>query len=235
MYILGQNPILIIAAVLPAIILAVRVYQVDRLEKEPTGFLVGLLFLGIFSTGCALVTEILGDKLLNIWFSDTSVPYRILEYFVVVACSEEGFKYLLLNKRTWKSPNFNCQFDGVVYAVFVSLGFALWENISYVVSYGFETALIRAVTAVPGHACFGVFMGICYGIAKKYSNIGNEKKSKLWRILGFVVPVIMHGSYDYIATIDNVHYAWIFVVFVIAMFAIAFYLVKRMSKEDTYI
>lgn len=235
MYILGQNPILIIAAVLPAIILACRVYQVDRLEKEPTGFLVGLLFLGIFSTGCALVTEILGDKLLNIWFSDTSVPYRILEYFIVVACSEEGFKYLLLNKRTWKSPNFNCQFDGVVYAVFVSLGFALWENISYVVSYGFETALIRAVTAVPGHACFGVFMGICYGIAKKYSNIGNEKKSKLWRILGFVVPVIMHGAYDYIATIENTNYAWIFVVFVVAMFAIAFYLVKRMSKEDTYI
>ena len=66
-------------------------------------------------------------------------------YFVVVAISEEGFKYVLLKKRTWKSREFNCEFDGVVYAVFVSLGFALWENIFYVLSYGFATAVARLV------------------------------------------------------------------------------------------
>ncbi len=79
-----------------------------------------------------------------------STAYNVLLYFVVVALSEEGFKYLLLKKRTWYSSEFNCQFDGVVYAVFVALGFALWENISYVLMYGLGTAAIRAVTAVPG-------------------------------------------------------------------------------------
>ena len=48
---------------------------------------------------------------------------------------------------------------GKVYAVFVSLGFALWENISYVLHFGFQTAIVRSLTAIPGHACFGVFMG----------------------------------------------------------------------------
>lgn len=96
---------------------------------------------------------------MGILLPQSSTAYNVLLYFVVVALSEEGFKYLLLKKRTWYSSEFNCQFDGVVYAVFVALGFALWENISYVLMYGLGTAAVRAVTAVPGHACFGVFMG----------------------------------------------------------------------------
>ena len=97
-------------------------------------------------------------------------------YFGVVAFSEEGAKYFLLKRRTWNSAAFNCQFDGVVYAVFVSLGFALWENISYVLMYGLSTALVRAVTAVPGHACFGVFMGVWYGLAKRLH--GRERTAR---------------------------------------------------------
>ena len=86
--------------------------------------------------------------------------YQIILYFVIVAIAEESSKYFFLKKRTWNNPEFNCQYDGVVYAVFVSLGFALWENINYVLSYGFSTAIVRAITAIPGHACFGVFMGV---------------------------------------------------------------------------
>lgn len=94
--------------------------------------------------------------------------------FVIVAIAEESSKYFFLKKRTWNNPEFNCQYDGVVYAVFVSLGFALWENINYVLSYGFSTAIVRAITAIPGHACFGVFMGVFYGLARKQYNRGKS-------------------------------------------------------------
>ena len=150
--------ILVAAAVIPAVYLMVRVYRADRLEKEPAGLLIGLLILGVISTTLAGITEELGDAFLEEIFPQGGLLYDALLYFIVVALSEEGFKYLLLKIRTWKSPHFNCQFDGVVYAVFVSLGFALWENIAYVLRYGFGTAVARAVTAVRGHACFGVFM-----------------------------------------------------------------------------
>ena len=142
-----MDPVLIAAAVIPAVILLLQVYRADRLEKEPTGLLISLLVFGVIATALAIVTETIGENILLSFFDETDLGYLILSNFIVVALSEEGFKLLLLRWRTWRSPNFNCQFDGVVYAVFVSLGFALWENIGYVAMYGFGTALVRAVTA----------------------------------------------------------------------------------------
>ena len=156
MFLFYVNPILIAAAVIPAIVLLRFVYKEDRLDKESPGLLLSLVIFGILSTFAAIVTEQIGEAILGILLPQSSTAYNVLLYFVVVALSEEGFKYLLLKKRTWYSSEFNCQFDGVVYAVFVALGFALWENISYVLMYGLGTAAVRAVTAVPGHACFGV-------------------------------------------------------------------------------
>ncbi|MFR7744179.1 MAG: PrsW family intramembrane metalloprotease [Acutalibacteraceae bacterium] len=144
------NPILIAAAVIPAVFLLVHVYRADKLEKEPAPLLISLVLYGIAATFIALLLERFGGWLLGRYFPENSTPYNVLMYFGVVAFSEEGAKYFLLKRRTWNSAAFNCQFDGVVYAVFVSLGFALWENISYVLMYGLSTALVRAVTAVTG-------------------------------------------------------------------------------------
>ena len=232
---LYMNPILIAAAVIPAIVLLVQVYRADRLEPEPPVLLLSLVLYGIFATGLAMLTEELGSALLDRSFPRSSTAYNVLMYFVVVAFSEEGFKYLLLKKRTWRSPAFNCQFDGVVYAVFVSLGFALWENISYVLTYGFSTALVRAVTAVPGHAYFGVFMGIFYGIAKRHENRGNHRAAVVYQVFSVAVPVVMHGAYDYIASMEQLNSGWVFVAFIAVMFFIAFRLVGRASEDDRYI
>ena len=123
----------------------------------------------------------------------------------------------------------------MVYAVFVALGFALWENISYVLMYGLGTAAVRAVTAVPGHACFGVFMGAFYGLAKRYDNFGDEYRSRRCRRLAVLVPVLLHGAYDFIATYEYDGYAWIFVVFVVLLFAAAYRMIKKLSRDDRFI
>ena len=155
---LTSNIVLIAAAIIPAVFLMIKVYQSDRLEKESQSLLWQLVKAGIFSCLIALVAERALCYLFDETVDQSSTAYDVVLYFVVVAVSEECSKYLMLKRHTWRSPEFNCMFDGVVYAVFVSLGFALWENISYVLSYGFSTAVVRAVTAIPGHACFGVFM-----------------------------------------------------------------------------
>lgn len=229
------NPILIAAAVLPAIALMVFVYREDRMEKEPWPLLLSLLAQGIISTSLAVFTERLGTKLLGGLLSPNTLIYQVIFNFLVVGLSEEGFKYLLLKRRTWLSPAFNCQFDGVVYAVFVSLGFALWENIDYVVMYGFSTALVRAVTAVPGHACFGVFMGAWYGLAKRYENYGYPEKSRRCRTLAVLLPTLLHGAYDLIATLEHSALSWGFAGFILALFAAALYAVKKLSREDRFI
>ena len=228
------HPILIAAAVIPAVLLMIRVYRADRLEREPAGLLAGLVLRGILATVLALVAERIGETVLAFFFDENSLLYRLLLCFVVVGGSEEGAKLLLLKWRTWRSPSFDCQFDGVVYSVFVALGFALWENIGYVLMYGLGTALIRAVTAVPGHACFGVFMGMWYATARRYENCGWHQQSKSCLAKAFWIPLLLHGCYDSIALSQRQGFGLIFLVFVAGMFIAANLLLKKLSKEDGY-
>ena len=224
--------ILLAAAVLPAVFLMVKVYRSDRLERESPYMLWALVRAGIFSSLIAMVAERILSAVLGAAVSNYGL-YQFLLYFGVVAFSEEGAKYFMLRRSSWNSREFNCQYDGVVYAVFVSLGFAVWENISYVMHYGFSTAVVRALTAIPGHTCFGVFMGIFYGIARKYANRGNWEQAKAFQILAVVIPAILHGAYDYIASTETS--SGYFVGFIIGLFILSYLLVVRSSKQDRYI
>ena len=229
------DPILIAAAVIPAIILLIRVERADRLEKESRGLLASLVLFGIASTAIASLLERIGMGILDSVFEYESTLYNILLYFGVVAFAEEGAKYVLLKRRTWRNPEFNCQFDGVVYGVFVSLGFALWENIEYVALFGLGTAAIRAVTAVPGHACFGVFMGAWYGMAKRREGAGDLAGAKRMRTRALLIPALLHGFYDFAASSESDSMNLVFFGFVIIMFITAYRLVRHVSANDTYI
>ena len=229
--------LLIVAAVIPALVLLIYVYRRDRIEKEPGSLLLSLVLWGIVSTFLAVISESIGAVLLAYFLpgGENNRAYAFWMFFVTVGLSEEGFKYLILKWRTWRSPYFNCRFDGVVYAVFVSLGFALWENIGYVAYYGLTTALVRAVTAVPGHACFGVFMGTWYGLAKRREGAGDLAGAAKFRRTALIVPMLLHGFYDFCATYQDSVMGLVFLAFVIAMFITANRLVKRMSANDAYI
>ena len=232
--VLTYNIILILAALIPAVILMIRVYKSDRLEKESTGLLLSLVGLGAFSTFIALLEERIASMILGAALPETSVAYNIILYFIIIAGAEESSKYIFLRLRTWKNPEYNCKYDGVVYAVFISLGFALWENISYVMMFGFSAALIRAVTAVPGHACFGVFMGVFYGAAKQYEREGYVLRSKAFRVLSVIVPAALHGTYDFIASMNVPGSGWFFVIFVAALFIVSFIISGSISRRDRY-
>ena len=227
--------ILIAAAVIPAVALLYYVYRADTVEKEPPLLLLRLALLGILSTAAAKLLEYAGVFILNAVFRRESFLYLALLYFGVVGFAEEGSKYALLKRATWNSPHFNCRFDGVVYSVFVSLGFALWENIGYVLANGFGTALIRALTAVPGHACFGVFMDCWYSQARWLENRGDAAAAHSMRVLTVVLPALLHGAYDFLASATPRISPWYFVLFVVAMFLVTVRLVYRLSRNDEYI
>lgn len=229
----SYNYLLVAAAVIPALFLMVKVYQSDRLERESPAVLWSLARAGILSALLALVEERVLMAVLNSLLPATSPLYNIILYFGIVAFAEESSKYLLLRRSSWSSREFNCQYDGVVYAVFVSLGFALWENISYVLHYGLGTAILRALTAIPGHACFGVFMGVFYGIAKRCDYRGEAEMSRFYRVLAVLCPALLHGTYDYIASVDVS--TWVFVGFVALLFLLSWRLVGKSARNDRYI
>ena len=202
-----------------------------------SGLLLSLLLCGVAATVLAVISESVGASVLAFFLpgGESDPAYGVWMYFIVVALSEEGFKYLALRLRTWRSPEFNCRFDGVVYAVFVSLGFALFENIGYVLMYGLGAALMRAITAVPGHASFGVFMGAYYGMARRSENLGRHGLSVFFRVLAVLIPTLIHGMYDYIAVTVTEEVSTSFIVFVIVVFVLAFVLIRQLSRRDEYI
>jgi len=260
-----MNYTLIIAALLPAVVLCVYVFKKDRVEKEPIGLLLLLLGLGALSCVPTLYAERFfswlwrviftplgevtasGDVLLS---SGTYYTYHFLEYFVGVALVEEGFKFLFLILATKNNKNFNCLFDGMIYAIFISLGFAALENIGYVTQYGFGNAISRAIFAVPGHMFDAVLMGYYYSmwhIGDQVVRMERELKAQnLIRaqtpetevrgnvIKCILVPTLAHGFYDFCCTLDSGLATLAFYAFVIFMYIHCFRKIRKISLADGY-
>ena len=75
---------LILAAVLPAAFLMLKVYQSDRLEREPPRLLIGLALLGMISTALAGTAEQLGNRILSFFLTEGGIAYSALFYFLIV-------------------------------------------------------------------------------------------------------------------------------------------------------
>lgn len=223
--------LLLVMAVLPAAWLLRYVYRLDPVEKEPMRMLVGLLILGAISCIPAIIWESVALDILLPNAEAVTIEQLIIENFLVIALAEETCKMFFLRLRTWRSKQFNYVFDGIVYGVFVSLGFAILENIGYVTEFGMATALLRAVTAIPGHAIFGAFMGYFYGLEKLASVEGKRGRQICFAILSLVVPVLCHGFYDFCASAPDEVFMLVFFVFLIAMVIIAARLAKWMARQ----
>lgn len=224
--------ILLAIAVLPVIILIVYVYSKDTVEKEPIGMILHLGFLGACTVVSAALLEHLGSTILGHYVTENTTKYNLIYCFLIVACAEEGGKYLVMKKKVWNSPEFNYRFDAIVYAVSVGLGFALLENILYVVQGGFSTGLIRAVTAIPAHAINAVFMGYYFGQAKYCNLYGDYDREKIDLKLAMIVPVFLHGFYDFCAMEGTLYFTVVFMIFVVGMDILAIYRVNRSSRND---
>ncbi len=180
----------------------------------------------------SIVLEQIGTTILNSFVSPENPAYVIFLAFLVVAVVEEGTKFYLLHRRTWKNPNFNYRFDAIVYAVFVSLGFAAFENIGYVFGYGITVAPARALLAIPGHMSFAVFMGYFYGRAKLFFDYGDKEKSRTNLWLAYLSAVFLHGFYDSCAMIGSAGSTIVFVVFIILMYLAVYRMIKNESHTD---
>ena len=224
--------IYILAAVIPAAVLLRYIYRHDTIEREPPGLLCVLLLMGVAAALCAGVLESIAQTILTLLVDPGSPVYTILLAFLVVAAVEEGTKYWLLKRRTWNHPAFNYRFDGIVYAVFVSLGFAAYENIQYVLHYGLSVALPRAFLAVPGHMSFAVCMGIYYGRAKLCEGWGDYDGVRKNLRTGYLFAVFLHGFYDACAMIGTTRATILFLAFVALMFFKVYRQLKRESLTD---
>jgi len=186
-----MEPLQYLIAVVPGLLIVLFIYHSDRYEKEQILPLFLSYLLGILIT--------VPVYLIQAWYSQHNVesyltiPATLFSSFVLVALSEELFKFAALMLYPYRRRFFNEPIDGIVYAVVIAMGFATVENILYAFRYGLHTVLLRALTAVPAHACFGVLMGYYVGKARF---VAAERRLR-YLIYGVILAIGIHGLYDF--------------------------------------
>lgn len=194
---------LLLFAVAPVFIIIIYIYFKDKYEKEPKKLLLYNFLLGaILSIIVTTIIYYVFDYVLPLT-DRTSIFQQFIKAFFVVGFTEEFSKYIIVRYYAQKNKSFNEPFDGIVYAVMVSMGFAATENVFYVLEGGYQTALIRAFTAVPAHATFGILMGYYMGKAKFSNN------RIILNLTGLLLAIIFHGAYDFFLFIDFVPGIWV--------------------------
>lgn len=227
--------LLLFLSIIPVYFLANYIYKND-FDKEPTKLIVKLFACGF---GSAALTILISSKVLypivptfSLDVTELNAIELIPYSFIGVALVEEFCKWFFVYFITYKNKAFNHAYDAIVYAVLVSLGFACIENVIYVLSnYEVSVAITRAFLAVPGHACDAVFMGYFLALAKISDKNNNDKLSRRNKALSLLVPVLLHGVYDYLifASPHIPLFTLVFFVFVAYMFNKAIETIKRMK------
>ncbi len=217
---------LIVLSLAPVFIIGGYVYFRDKYEKEPLRLLLFALFSGALTVIPVMFLELFLNKFTANFSGLMAAAWNA---FAVAAFSEELLKFTALYLLIWKSPEFNEKFDGIVYAVFVSLGFAGVENILYVTSGGIHTGIVRAITAVPAHAIFGVTMGFYFGLAKFY-----EKERKQLKQKALLFPMLLHGIYDFILFTGLAWLTVFFIAFVVYLYISGLKRIKKLSDQSIY-
>jgi RsiW-degrading membrane proteinase PrsW (M82 family) len=180
---------LLLLALAPGIVITMYVYLRDKYEREPLKLVSWTFALGALAGVGAGIAEAFFP------YNDhtATLAATAANATLVVAPIEEVAKFLVVWLIAYRSPAFNEPFDGVVYCVMASMGFATLENILYVTGYGAGVGLERAFFSVPGHAAYGIVMGYYMGRAK-FDTTG---KRGVLLLTGLVFAIVLHGLFDF--------------------------------------
>jgi len=179
--------VIISAGIAPGLALLSYFYLKDQYEQEPI-----LLVFKSFMYGAILTFPIMFIQ--HVLITEHIMQGKIENAFISTALLEEFFKWFILFFAVYTHGDFNEPYDGIVYGVSVSLGFATVENILSLISSGIEVAIGRALLPVSSHALFGVVMGYYLGKGK----FSSDKNYIKWLFLSFFISFLLHGIYDYI-------------------------------------
>lgn len=215
---------LLIISISPSIAFLIWIYLKDKYEKEPIRYLINLFILGTLVSIPAIAIE---DILMKV---DISNKYLNIAYiaFIVAAFTEEILKASILIAYCLKSKYYTEKLDGIVYSIFITLGFATIENIIYIFYEVylniFEIGLTRAIISIPAHIMFAITMGY-YLSMYKFNQEENRYKYILKMIL---IPIFLHGVFDFILMTKTRGATVVFIIYLVYLWKIS------LDKLDQY-
>ena len=210
----------LLITILPSIVLVLYFIKSDKF-KEPNRIIIITFLFGILITIPAGYLNSLIDKNFATGerFNDA-----LLSGFFGGGPVEELLKFSILYFYILKEKAFNEPMDGLVYGTLASLGFATLENLQYVFYFDSEfwtaqeIAIFRSYSAIPMHGLCGAIMGFYFG---QYAFSANKK----YLGLAIIVPIIFHGSYNFMCD-----YNWYYAVSIVAVGFIFALLLHRNLK-----
>ncbi len=206
-------------ALLPALLLCWYIYRLDKYEKEDFLPLAIHFILGFGVAFAAYFLERSADE----WGLNNPGNFWASFFFafVIVAGVEELAKFLPLVSYTFTGRFFDEPMDGIVYGVFIAMGFASFENLVYAYEHEIDTTLVRAFTAVPAHAAFGVIQGYYAGMGR----FGGYEKKYLRLAKGLFIAFFIHGLYDFFLLYE--WYDWL-VLLALVVLGLSLYYARRL-------
>lgn len=197
------------AAIAPGVSILTYLYLKDRYEAEPIHIVIKMFVLGVLIVVPIMVIQ----RGLQIWLGDFPFAFAYIESAGV----EEFVKWFILFQAIYHHTEFDEPYDGILYAASISLGFATAENVLYAIfsPASFGTLLARALLPVSGHAIFGVMMGYYFGKAK----FAPKHQRRTYLIISFLLPILLHGTYDWIIVTVQSNWMWFAVPFMIILWA----------------
>ncbi|MBP1933484.1 glutamic-type intramembrane protease PrsW [Ammoniphilus resinae] len=209
------------ASIAPGIALLSYFYLKDKYQTEPLH-----LVIKTFVSGILLVFPVM---VLQFGLQE-EIQFNVIgKSFFVSGLIEEFFKWFVVYYLVYKHVEFDEPYDGIVYSVGVSLGFATLENFFYLYSYGIETALLRALLPVSSHALFGVTMGYYLGKGKFHENRAAQRR---FLLCSLIIPVLLHGFYDFFIYSIEKHFTWLLVPFMAVLWFISLRRVKQVQRRS---
>ena len=207
----------LLITIVPSILILLYFFLSDRF-KEPKGTIALVFFLGIL---ICLPAGIINDFMYNNFNDESELSEKLYSSFLGPAWSEELLKFAILYFIILKRNEFNEPMDGLVYGVTVSLGFATYENYTYVYewavaiakeedfsaeAFSYLVALGRSYSAIPLHGFNGAVMGYYFGM---YAFTGNKN----YLALSLALPYLFHGFYNYLLFPNSMVIIVILVIF----------------------
>jgi RsiW-degrading membrane proteinase PrsW (M82 family) len=185
-----------LSGAIPAVLAMWVVDRLDRKRPEPPRLRRLVAFFGMLSVIPALGLEIFMSSTLG-QALEPEFTYQGASFksFFIAAGIEEACKIGVIYWIVWRRPEFDERMDGIVYACRAGLGFALVENVMYLLLVAntledqLQMWILRAVLSVPGHAMWTGMMG-ALAARRRFDHAG------LGLLGGYLLAVAFHGAYD---------------------------------------
>lgn len=184
-----------LSGAIPALIAMWLVDRLDARRPEPRSTRRLVVLVGMLSVIPALILELVISTVTE-GRIEPQMTYQgsSFQAFVVAAGVEEACKIAMVYWVVWRRPEFDERMDGIVYASRGGLGFALVENVLYLLNqqslHGQIVVWVeRALLAVPGHAMWSGMIG-AMAARRRFDGTG------LGLFGGYLLAVAFHGAYD---------------------------------------